>query len=689
MKELILNSSKKISSQIAIWIEKAKMTEHTFMILMALLIGAVTGYGVVFIRYLIKEITALSFGGGVDVLSNIMKTPWYLKLTIPTVGGLIVGPLIYFFAKEVKRSGVPGVMESVLIRGGIIRPRVAFFKAITTALTIGTGGSVGREGPIVQIGSSIGSTVGQFFRVSAVRLKTFVGCGAAAGIAAAFNAPIAGSLFAVEIILQDFAVSQFSPIIIASVMATVISHHYTGNFAEFKVPAYQLNSYVELLFYAGLAVLCGILAYAFIKSIYFSQDVFDKKIKIPEYLKPALGGLLLGALALAFPHVMGVGYDSINKALNGDFLWKMAAVLILAKVLATSITVGSGASGGVFAPSLFLGAMTGIFYAAVMQILFPSIISTPGAYALVAMGGFVSATTHAPITAILMIFELTNDYHIILPLMVTCIISTVVSSKLTRESIYTLTLIRKNVHMKNGTEINVMKSIFVKDVFTSKYDAIHSETAFDEVVNQVLAGQEPYFPVIDKEKLIGLISFHDIKEYLYEKEDLRKFLIAKDVALTDMVTISIEDNCQSALEKLTIGNLQGMPVVDPSDHQKIYGMIWRKEILGAYNREIERRDITASLASKIMMKDNTSNVQFLEGYSINEIDVPIKFVNRSIRELNIRANYNVDILVIKSTTKDGPKYKASPDPSYKFQKGDAIVISGEIGKINTLKDAIK
>jgi len=245
------------------------------MIIVAIIIGVLAGFAAIGIRLLIFEISNLSFSGDGTLLENIMSTPWYWILIIPTIGGLIVGPIIYFFAPEAKGHGVPEVMQAILLKGGSIRPRVAFIKAIASSITIGTGGSVGREGPIIQIGSSIGSMVGQFLRVPSKRMKTLVGCGAAAGIAAAFNAPIAGALFAVEIILMDFAIAQFSPIVIASVMATVVSHTFEGKFAAFIVPQYELVAPQEIGFYFILGALAGLASFAFIKALYYSESIWD------------------------------------------------------------------------------------------------------------------------------------------------------------------------------------------------------------------------------------------------------------------------------------------------------------------------------------------------------------------------------------------------------------------------------
>jgi CIC family chloride channel protein len=666
--------------------ERAKMTEHTFMIILAIIIGILGGFGGVGIRLLIKEISVISFPGSGSFLENVLNTPWYLIILVPVIGGLIVGPIIHFISPEAKGHGVPEVMQAILLKGGMIRPRVAFIKAIASAITIGTGGSVGREGPIVQIGASLGSTVGQFVGIPSKRLKTLVGCGAAAGIAAAFNAPIAGALFAVEIILMDFAVAQFSPIVISSVMATVISHAFQGNFAAFSVSVYKLTSPVEIGFYFILGIVSGFVSILFIKSLYFSEDFFDNRFHIPDYYKPAIGGALIGLIALFFPQIMGVGYDSINDALHGRMLWDIAFILIFAKIVATSITLGSGGSGGIFAPSLFMGAMLGNLFGYVVHTLFPTITAEPGAYALVAMGGLVAGTTRAPITAIIIVFELTNDYRIILPVMITCIMSTILSSRFSRESIYTLKLLLRNISLKEGTELNVMESIYVKDIYTKEFDSINAIENFSQVINHVIRGKVPEFPVIDNtEKLIGTISIYDVKDHLYERDSLRDILIANDIANMNYEAVVPSDNCQTALDKMRKYDLEGLPVVNPGT-DKVIGMIWSKDIHYAYNKEIEAREISSNLASSIVMKEEEPQIHFMQGYSISEIKPPNSFVGKSIKQLNIRAKYGVDVLSIKTKEKYGEKINAIPSSDYVITSDDSLIIAGEIGNINVLKN---
>ncbi|MEJ2104932.1 MAG: chloride channel protein, partial [Ignavibacteriaceae bacterium] len=677
----------KVSLRTAAYFEKLKLTEHTFMIIVAIIIGVLAGFSAIGIRFLIKEISALSFQGEGNILENIMNTSWYWILIIPAIGGIIVGPIIYFLAPEAKGHGVPEVMQALLLKGGNIRARVAFIKTIASSISIGTGGSVGREGPIIQIGSSLGSMIGQFLRVPSKRLKTLVGCGAAAGIAAAFNAPIAGALFAVEIILMDFAIAQFSPIVIASVMATVVSHTFTGKFAAFEVPKYQLVSPQEIGLYFVLGALAGVVSYLFIKLLYWCEDLFDNKMKLPEYVNPAIGGLLVGAIALFFPQVMGVGYDTINVALYGKMVWYVAVALIFAKILATSVTLGSGGSGGIFAPSLFMGAMLGYFFGYVVHSLFPNITATPGAYALVAMGGLVAGTTRAPITAIIIVFELTNDYSIILPLMVTCIISLILSSRLTRESIYTLKLLLRNIGIKEGMEVNVMESLFVKELVRTDVDAIADSENFNQVVNKILKGKSPELPVVDRNNIVkGVISIYDVKDHFFEKEELKNLLIAADIANTNFETLPVESNCQVALDKMSRYDLEGLPVVSEEDGNRFLGYIWRKDIQDAYQKEIERMELASNIASSIVMKEDEKEVHFMEGYSIVEISPPKSFIGKSIRELDIRKNFGVDVLSIRTGKKSDAKIKAIPNPNHIFKEDQTIIIAGEIKKINLLRN---
>ncbi|MCP4755911.1 MAG: chloride channel protein [Proteobacteria bacterium] len=686
MKSIKLDWKKTLKVLVAT-LEKIKMTEHTFMILVAIIIGVLAGLGAVGIRAMIREISNLTFQGDGNLLENIMAAPWYLLVLAPIVGGLLTGPLIHYLAPEAKGSGVPEVVQSVLIEGGRIRPRVALVKSIASAITIGTGGSVGREGPIIQIGASLASSVGQVFRLSGIRIKTLVGCGAAAGIAAAFNAPIAGAMFAVEIILMNFAVAQFSPIVISSVSATVVSRFFEGNFVAFQVPRYEFLHPTELLFYSGLGILCGLASFLFIKILFGTEDLVDRFVRLPEFFKPAVGGLAVGLIALLFPQVMGVGYDSINNALHGRIVWEVAIALIFFKILATSCTLGAGGSGGVFAPSLFVGAMLGGSFGLLMNLFFPGVAASPGAYALVGMGGIVAGTTRAPITAIVIIFEITNTYEIILPLMITCIISTILSSKFSRESIYTMRLALRNIDRVQGAEINILRSIFVRDVFSKRLETVSENASFGGIIDRLFYGDSPYLVVCDdREKLKGIILLNNIRKSYHEWVDLKEVIIAGDIAFTNFAPVAKNDDCQLALDRMIRAKLPGLPVVDDNDPLEVVGMVWQKDILDAYHQEVSRKNIALTLLDRIHIRHSLHEIHFMKGRTIAELPVPTRFYGRSIGELNVRYTYAVDILSIQKKTTLKDRVDVFPGPERRFETDDeSMTVAGKTDRINLIK----
>ncbi|UCE83257.1 MAG: chloride channel protein [Deltaproteobacteria bacterium] len=569
---------------------KWRLHYHVYLSLLAILIGILAAYGALLFRFAIKFTQYCFYQDARDILAFADTLPTYLIIALPALGGLLVGPIIYFGAREAKGHGVPEVMEAVALRGGRIRPRVALIKILASGISIGSGGSVGREGPIVQIGSSIGSTLAQILKVPHFRQRTLVGCGAAAGIAATFNAPIAGVLFAVEVLLGDFGLTTFSPVVLSSVTATTISRYYLGDFPAFIIPSYKVVSLWEFLFYPLLGIAAGFAALLFISSLYKCEDLFEA-LKIPEYLKPALGGLFLGCILWRWPHVFGVGYGSINLSLENQLPLLLLFTLIFVKIVATSITLGSGESGGIFAPSLFIGAMAGGSFGYIVHGLFPLITASSGAYALVGMGALVAGTTHAPITAILIIFELTGSYKIILPLMISCIVSTIITTSLKRGSIYTIKLSRRGVDIAYGWEQSILQALKVRDIMNDQVVTIPEQMQLVDVINTLKNKDVSYLHVIDDTgALTGIISFRDIRPVLQE-ETVKRLIIARDVATTDVVTIRPFDNIQLALREMGGRGISQLPVVAESDNRKVIGTVSKRDVLAAYDKAVVNREI--------------------------------------------------------------------------------------------------
>ncbi|HNT58261.1 MAG TPA: chloride channel protein, partial [Syntrophales bacterium] len=478
-----------------------------------------------------------------------------------------------------------------------IRKRVAIIKAFASAICIASGGSAGREGPIVQIGSAIGSAFGQVLRVSADRMRTLVGCGAAAGIAATFNAPIAGVMFAMEIILGEFGIATFSPIVVSSVMATVISRAYLGNYPAFIVPQYSLVSLYEIPLYILLGVVAGFVGMGFTTFLYKMEDLFNR-VSIPAYIKPAIGGLIVGAIGIFFPHIFGVGYDTIELAIQGHMTFLLLFSLIFIKVLATSLTLGSGGSGGVFAPSLFIGAMTGGAFGYLAHTLFPGATATSGAYSLVGMGAVLAAASHGPINGILILFEMTGSYKIILPLMLSCIISAVLASQIKRESIYTLKLTRRGVNIRAGRDVNVMRSLLVRDAMTRDVVTVSENMPLKDLVRFTLGSKYASFPVVDREGFLsGIITFQDFKEVIYE-EGLEHLVVAGDIATRGVITITENESLNRALQKIGFRNIEQLPVVEEANPRVIKGILSRRDIFAAYNKALIDRSLAEGMQKK-------------------------------------------------------------------------------------------
>jgi len=645
------------------------------MVAVAIVCGLGGGLGAVALRELIRLAQELFFGPGEELLPILATLSLKWRVLAPAIGGLIVGPLVYFVAREAKGHGVPEVMEAMMLRGGAIRPRVVVVKAIASAISIGSGGSVGREGPIVQIGAALGSTLGQMLGVSTQQLRTLVGCGAAAGIAAAFNAPIAGALFAVEILLGDFGVPQFSPIVLASVVATVVSRHFLGDFPAFQVPAYQLVSPFELIPYMVLGLISGLVAVAFVIVLYESENLFEK-FPIPEPLKAPVGGLMIGALALALPQVFGVGYETINAALAGQLSVSLLIALLVGKILATSITLASGGSGGVFAPSLFLGAMTGGALGTLVHQLFPFATATSGAYALVAMGAVVGAATHAPITAIIIIFELTADYHIIPPLMAACVVSSLLAMWLRRDSIYTLKLRLRGLDPFKQDDPNPLKSLYIRDVLDPKPEVVAPSMPFERVLDLVVMSPHTEFFVCgDNGMLLGGVSFSEVRRVIFEQQALAGLVVAADLVDRSIPVVHSDDSLDVVMRLFNHRDDDELPVVDDADGGRLVGSVHRRDVIDARNEAVLRRDLVGSMSSTVSLLGRVSEVDVGDGYVVEEIPSPRAFNGHSLRELDIPSRYGVQVIFIRSRV-DGTARLRTPTADDCPQEGDTLIVTG-------------
>ena len=554
------------------------------LVALALVVGAGAGLGAVAFRWLIVTATRL-FTGTTDYAGThghpahpglAWLGPWFVVLA-PAVGGLFYGPLVSRFAPEARGHGVPEVMYAVAQRGGRIAGRVAVVKALASAVCIGSGGSVGREGPIVQIGSALGSRIGRWAQVPEARLRTLVACGAAAGIAATFNAPIAGVMFALELLLRDFAAEAFGVVVLSAVTASVIGRVAFGDTPFLHLPVFTLVSPVEYAFYAVLGLLAGAVGVVFTRVLYAVEDACDWAWRGPEWAKPVVGGLLLGLVLLVLPQLYGVGYPALQAGVQGRYAVGFLLVLLVGKLLATSLTIGIGGSGGVFAPSLFIGAMLGAAFGDLVHTVAPHASGSLGAYALVGMGAVFAGAARAPITAVIILFELTGEYTIILPLMLAIVLATEVSHWLSRDSIYTLKLRRRGIDVQAHAGDPRLRTTRVEEVMTAIPQALPAELSLPQAAQALLTSGQPVLPVTDHGRLLGVVSARAVSEALADDSDTGDATIARLAELPPAVTIGT--TLADALESLAASDATGVPVLD-GDHQLV-GWLTHQAVLGA------------------------------------------------------------------------------------------------------------
>jgi len=546
------------------------------IIILPAIVGIISGIIALGFRYLLFFFQNLFFQSKVSLkeIPPVEHDLGYLVIGIPVIGGLIVGLITYFFAREVKGHGVPEVMEAVATRGGKLRPRVVLLKALASAISIGSGGAVGREGPIIQIGSGAGSTLGQLLKLPRSTIKILVGCGAAGGIAATFNTPVAGVIFALEIILRELKSQSFISLVISVFFATIISRLFLGSVPAFQIPTYEFQSLYEIISYLVLGIISGLTAFLLIKSVYAFEAGF-KRIKIPEYTKPALGGLLVGILGFIHPEVLGYGYATIEEILNEGMLIHLALVLFVMKILAFSLTIGSGASGGIFSPALFIGAALGAAFGGILQQYFPGLTAPAGAYALVGMASVFAGVSRATFTAIIILFELTLDYQIILPLMFACVIADLIASNLSADTIYTKKLTLRGIRISHDMETNVLDIRRVKEIM--RYSpGFYKKTKLKNIYKNFLAGNYRTTPVIDdSHKLLGNITLKDLSAIPQEnmQDEAEKYINETKVVSYPEETLS------EALYKMASADLECIPVLEAPDKPKVIGQVMRLDII--------------------------------------------------------------------------------------------------------------
>ncbi|MGY5860351.1 MAG: chloride channel protein [Candidatus Thorarchaeota archaeon] len=564
------------------------------------LVGVVSGITAVLFRYLIIAISSLF----VIVPAILGVFGW---LVIPVLGGLIVAFIVVRYAPEAKGHGVPEVMEAYVLQNGKMRLRVPLLKSLASAICIGSGGSCGREGPIAQIGAGVGSALATRLNLDKKETKTLLLCGLSSGIAATFNAPLGGALFGIEILAGGILGFSILPVILSSVVATAVADLILGDTVSFIVHGFTLGHPIELIFYLILGIVLGIASVIWMRGFYFIEDMFEK-IRVTPYALPAIGGTLIGLLAIGtlylenvfgyvgafgtqpvYPAIMGVGYAFIDASLAGSVAIGALLVFGILKILATSFTLGSGGSGGVFAPTLFIGAAFGGALGLVFSVFVPGLVPETSVitFALVGMAALFAGSGRAPITCIVIIMEMTQDYFLILPLMIAVSASFLVSSLIEKESIYTMKLSRRGVQISQGTHIGALKSVTVKEIMTESPTVLSPEMTTSEVFKIIDETHHTKFPVIvDENKVIGILIAEDLFQ-APKREDGKENLV-KDLMNPDFLHLSLGCTMDGALQAMMARDEGHAVIVHPVRPDIMIGYITKADVLKAYEIAIIR-----------------------------------------------------------------------------------------------------
>ncbi len=573
------------------WFNGLELDESTILLAFALAVGAAAALGVVAFFKLIDWAYFALFRWPVE-LYPALRYPIYRPLL--TAAGFAGA---YWLARRLAGGedgpNIPYVQLSVARRGGDVPTREGIVHAAASAVTLGSGGSAGSEGPVAVLGATVGSWLGRVFHFDSSRVKILVGAGAAAGIAASFNAPLAGAFFGLEEIMGDFTAGSFPPIVVASVISAVISRAFFGNHPAFPVPQqYGFALWREVvLFYPLLGVAAGFVGVFFVRT-YFGLGELVRRSQLSPTLLPWIGGAIVGLIVLVSGGVLvGYGHLAVRIEVFGGMAFGTLALLTLGKIVATSITLNAGGSGGVFTPSLYIGAAFGGCFGVGLADLFPRLGLHPEAYALVGMGTMVAAATRAPITAILIVFEMTNDYAIMPPLMLATVIAYLVSRTFERDSLYSGWLARRGERIEHGTDRDMLARLSVRDAYDPNPQVIGEAAPLPQLLEHLGQGEQIEFPVVDEDiRVLGVITIADLGRAALDYRDLSSLLVAADVA-TPTETATLENSLLEAMRRMGVRGTGSLPVVDA--HGKLVGLISRGHILAVYERAIAGENVSA------------------------------------------------------------------------------------------------
>jgi len=549
----------------------------------AVAIGIVVAYGAIAFRELIDFTQILAFGfGGENVATQAKSAPWWRIMLAPVAGGLVVALMLRFILKDRRAMGIAETIEASALNNARMPFTQGLATATMSAVSLGAGASTGREGPIVHLGATLASWFGERLGLTPALSRTLLGCGVATAVAASFNAPIAGVFFAMEVVLGHYAIHAFAPIVMASVVGTIITRAHLGNYPAFIIPDYSFASGWDIPIILVLGVVCAFVSVGFLRACLMGRDLFARIHQVPAWLHPILGGLVLGIVALAFPEILGVGYEATDKALHGGFTLTLLLLLLVLKIAMTSLSLGAGFGGGVFSPALFIGAMTGGAIGLIAGWIVPATIASHGLFAIIGMGAVAGAVLGAPISTFLIVFELVGDYQLSIAIMVATMIASIITRQMGVLSFFHAQLESRGLKLRGGRARHIVQTMQVGDVMTTNYRTIDESEAMDQVrIRMTLSPNGMLMVLGDDSQFLGLITPYSLSAAVDNEATL---VSAADAMQQPSRVLFQDDKLQQGLGAMDVTQEEYLPVLDNAEDNQLVGVLLHRDALAAYNR---------------------------------------------------------------------------------------------------------
>lgn len=659
-------------------IKEASVPEYVKTIIYSLIIGISTGLAAVLFHEAIEFFNKVFF---VKTASGFFFLGAFAVIVIPALGMLIQAIMIYVFPDYAKRKGVPEVIKAVSMRKGFISFKTTIFHFFAPVICIGSGNTVGPEGPAAQLGGGVASKITQYLNLSDSQRRVFTAAGAGAAISAIFNTPMGGIFFALEVILfHEIQASTFSALILSSVTASTVSRTLLGNKSVFHFISPSIGGYQTFYLYMIVGLVAGIVSIAFIKYSGSINTLINKKLikKMPRWALMVISGLIMGVCGYFYKDIFGIGYTGINNTLANLLTWDTVLVLLAMKFILVPIVLHSGGFGGTFAPSLFMGACFGFLFSTLLN-KFTGIHVDTTAFILVSMGAFLAGINSIPIASILIIFEMTKDYTYILPLMLAIVIATIIVQIVFKDSVHLHHLYELGYKFQKSSDPNVLRAITVDEIMSKDIILIPENLSLMELFACVIESPHKTFFTINKDgSLTGTITEEDLRPLITEYEQVRNMLVARDVSRKGAVTVYNTDTLDHVMRLFDHYKTDEFPVVKIEEPEIIIGSVLKTDVIAAFNKESLKHNIAEEFARELKVIDKTSFTKVADGFAIVEKKIKKEFIGKTLSQIRLRNNYGLEVLMVKKQDSiyDDKNEYVLPNADYKLMENDILVLFG-------------